>query len=466
VRTALGASRSRIFGQLLTESLLLSILGGAFGLLIGVWAIDLVVASLDYIPIERHEVAVRPAVVLYTIALSALAALASGLAPALAASRASVNDALKEGQSSASAGRSRNRMRHALVVGQLAVALPLLIASGLTLRHVRGIKVIDYGFNPERLITMRVDLPEHRYSTETEWATFYAHAVRSIEDLPGIEAAGAALDMPVIMFNTLMGRVHVEGREPADPARPDYVAYQPMTPGFFPALEVPLLRGRFFNERDVARAQPVAMINSRMAGRYWPDENPLGKRVALGRDVSEATWFTIVGEVADTGRKFSGDPQDPTLYLPQEQLARPDMFLVARTSGDPRLAIPALRDAIRQMDAEVPVHDFRTVPDLIHEICRDDRLAVGFLATLAVLSLTLASIGLYGVMSFLVEQRTLEIGVRVALGAGYRNIMHLILRRCLRLATVGIAVGMALAVPVGLGMQSYLWGITGVDPLA
>jgi putative ABC transport system permease protein len=466
VRAALGAGRSRIVRQLLTESFLLAGLGGALGLIIGTWTIDIIVASLDFLLLQRHEVGVSSAVILYTVVLSVVAALVSGLAPALIASRPDVNEALKEGQSSSSAGRSRNRLRHALVVGQLAVALPLLISSGLTLRHVQGIKGTDFGFNPERLLTMRVDLPEHRYSTEAQWATFYGDAVRRIGSLPGIEGAGAATGVPAILLYMEPTPVVIEGGPEAEPGKPDYVAYQPMTPGFLRTLEVPLVRGRFFSERDRADGLPVGMINSQMARRYWPDENPVGRRLRLGEKRADARWITIVGEVSDTGRKLFGEPPDPTLYVPHEQAPRPGMSIAVKTSGDPMAAIPALRGAIHTMDEGIPVRDFQTVQGLIHEICRDDRLAAGSLAVLAALSLGLASIGLYGVMSFLVEQRTREIGVRVALGAGHGGIMQLILKRCLRLAALGIVAGLVLAIPVGLGMESQLWGVSGIDPVA
>jgi putative ABC transport system permease protein len=471
VRTALGAGRSRIVRQLLTENMLLAALGGALGLLTGRWAVDAFLASQEYMPLQRYEVGLNWRVLSFTLIASGLAALVFGLAPALTATKFSVNEALKEGQAAASAGRERNRLRDTLVVGQLAIALPLLICCGLTLRHVSALKTIDFGYNTERLLTLKVDLPEHRYTTDAQQKAFYRDAIETIQSIPGVESAGATATLPVYSRTVLGAPITIEGRTAAvsRTAREDVHGYLPVTPGFLETLEAPLIGGRFFTEHDHTDGQPVAIVNERMAKRYWPDEDPIGKRLTLDKNLSEATWITIVGEVADIGFSLRGSlpgPPAPTLYVPHQQRPFPRMYIAARTTGDPMEAVSALRSAIHHIDAGIPAYDFLTIQDIMHALCRDDRLAAGFFGGLVILALSLASIGLYGVMSYAVQQRTHEIGVRVALGAGRQEIMRLVLTRCLKLAAIGIAVGLALSVPVGLAIESELYGVSGIDPVA
>jgi len=471
VRAAIGAGRARIVRQLLTESLLLATLGGALGLLIGRWGVDAFIATQEYMPLQRHEVGLNGAVLTYTLVLSVLAALGFGLAPALTATRVSVNEVLQEGQAAASSGHRRNRLRNALIVGQLAIAVPLLICCGLTLRHVTGIRTIDLGFRTDHLLTAEVDLPAHRYTTDAREAAFFHEAIEAIEAMPGIESAGATATLPVYSRSVIGAPVTIEGYDTvvSRTAAEDVHGYQPVTPGFFETLEAPLVSGRLFTELDHADGQPVAIVNERMAKRYWPDENPIGRRLTLDKHPSDATWITVVGVVGDIGRSLIGSlpgPPAPTLYVPHQQRPYGRMSVVARTVGDPVETVSSLRSAIHDIDAGIPVHEFRTIQGVWHDLCRDDRLAAAFLGGLAVLALGLASIGLYGVMSYSVLQRTHEIGVRVALGADRNEITRLILKRCLRLAAIGIVIGIGLSIPVGLAIQSQLYRVSGIDPVA
>lgn len=466
VRAALGAGRARLIRQLLTESLLLAVLGGGLGLLVGSWTIDALKASVELIPGHGSEIGLNPAVLTYTLVVSGIAALLFGMAPALATSRISVSEALKEGAAASSAGRSRNRLRNGLVVVQLAIALPLFICCGLTIRHLIALRSAEFGFNADRLMTMQIDLPGYRYKEPARWAAFYRDALEAIEAMPGIERAAATMSLPVFGMRSAYAPVTIEGRPAEAVSSMDVRGYQVVTPGYFEMMEIPLVSGRHFTERDHADGQPVALVNHRMAQHYWPNEDPVGRRLTLDQSLTEATWITVVGVVANAGHTFSGGPPPPILYLPHLQRPMPSMTVVARTLGDPVDAIPALRSAIHDIDAGVPVHEFRTVADVIRYWSRDDRMAAWFLGTLAALALGLASIGLYGVMSYAVVQRTQELGVRVALGAGRRDILLLVLRRCLKLTVAGIAIGLVLAAPVGLAIQSQLFGVSGVDPLA
>ncbi|MHC4696217.1 MAG: ABC transporter permease [Planctomycetota bacterium] len=482
VRAAFGAGRARIIRQLLTESLLLALLGGALALLFGTWTIDLFRVLLEGIPFQEHELGLNPAVLTYTLIASCVAALLFGLAPALMTSRMSVSEALKEGAAAASAGRARNKLRNGLVVAQLAIALPLSICCGLTIRHLIALRSAEFGFDAERLITMQVDLPWYRYKEPIQWVTFYRDAIEAIEAMPGIDRAAASLDLPILGVGvTRMAPVTIEGRSSDETSPLDVRGYKVVTPGFFETMEIPLLSGRHFTTSDHADGQPVALINERMARQYWPNEDPVGQRLTLDQRASEmtnvtiigadppaaeVTWRVVVGVVANAGSTLRGGPQPPTLYLPHAQKPSASMAVVARTLGDPKAVIPALRSALHNLDTGVPVHDFLTVADIVHRWSRDDRGAAWFLGTMAVLALGLASLGLYGVMSYAVEQRTHEIGVRVALGAGKSDVLRLVIKRCLTLTALGIVLGLALSAPVGLAIESLLFGVSGIDPAA
>ena len=469
IRTALGAGRIRIVRQLLTESLLLAALGGVLGLLVGLWVIDAIKASVDLIPGQTQNIRLNSAVLMYTLAASVAAALIFGLAPALMTSRVSTIESLKEGATASSAGRSRNRLQNGLVVAQLAIALPLFVCCGLTIRHLIAMRTVDFGFDADRLVTMEVDLPSYRYNKLERWAPFYHDAIEAIEAMPGIERAGATLSLPVFGMSFHFAPIKVEGH-PVDAVSPQDVRwYQSVTPGYFETMGIPLIRGRFFLQSDHPDTQKVAIVSERMAGYYWPNEDPIGRRVTIdenGTDSSETAWITVVGVVADAGRELRGGPPRPMLFLPALQKPTNSMTIVARTRGDPKDAIPAMRAAIHNIDPGIPVCEGRTVADIVHSWCREDRTAAWFLGTMAALALGLAGIGLYGVMSCVVVQRTHEIGVRMALGASKSEVLRLVIRRCLILAALGIAFGLALSIPVGLSIESALFDVSGIDPLA
>jgi putative ABC transport system permease protein len=290
VRVALGAGRARLIRQLLTESLLLALIGGALGVLAGTWGVDVFVASMDESPLRRDEVGLNTSVLAYALFMSIAAALAFGLAPALSASKLSLTEALKEGAAAASAGVSRNRLRNALVIGQLAIALPLLICSGLVIKSLVALKSVDLGFNPERLLTAQIDLPTYRYGEAAQRATFFHDAIEAIEARPGIQVAGAASSIPLGVFADTRV-ISVEGRTVHEGAGPDVAGYQSVTPDYFRLMETPLISGRFFTEHDHADGRQVTIINDRMAKRYWPDRDAIGERFKLDKDRSEEPWM-------------------------------------------------------------------------------------------------------------------------------------------------------------------------------
>ncbi|MHC4517530.1 MAG: ADOP family duplicated permease, partial [Planctomycetota bacterium] len=467
VRAAMGAGRGRIVRQIFIESLLLALPGGVLGLLLADWGVGIFMQS-SYTPflVMQEEVGLSLPLVIYTLLISFLAASIFGLLPALTTTKISLFEELKETATSTSAGRSRNRLRHALIVGQLAIAMPLLVLCGMITKHLVSLKMLDLGYNTENLISMDVRLPEFRYQNPQQGQDFYRRAIEAVNALPGIESAGGGYQLPVFHLWGSRAPVAIEGRFDENEDFQVKWLYRVVTSDFFQTLEVPLIRGRHFTPADHSEAQPVAVINQRLAQQYWPDEDPLGKLLTLDPKAAEIKWVTIVGVVGDTGRHVFGGPPPGLLYLPLEQKPVSNIKIIARAQGDPMDMIGSLRSAIHGVDPMVPVSGFHTVDDIVRYWLRDDRMAAGFFGGLALLALGLASIGLYGVMSFSVIQRTHEIGIRVAMGASREDIMQLVIKRCLRLCAMGIAIGTILSVPLGFVVKSSLYQVGSVDPLA
>jgi len=470
VRTALGAGRGRIVRQLMTESLLLALAGGLAGVLAAAWAVNLFVGYQPDLPIagatSPYALVFNGPVFLYALVLSLATAVAFGLAPALGVSRASVPTSLKEGEAAASTGPLGGRFRNGLVVGQLAISLPLVICCGLTLRHVSTLRHADLGFDPEPLVAMSIELPGHRYEDPSERAAFFDRAVAAVGALPGMAAAGASTSFPLgndgLMNYT---RIGVDGVIFDQERGEDYTGYQAVTPDYFRALGLPVIAGRAFTETDRAGAEPVAVVSARLAERYWPD-GAIGSSLVLDAGSETERRARIVGVVEDAGRAIMGGPPSPVLYLPHRQQPSGRMIVVARAAGDRAAIVPLLRPAVRVLDADVPIYDVRTVDDIIGQWLRDDQMLAGFLAGLAVLALGLASVGLFGMMAFVVALRTREIGIRVALGAAKADVLGLVMGRCLRLAVGGVLAGLLLSVPIGYGLASQLYGVSGTDPLS
>jgi putative ABC transport system permease protein len=463
VKMAMGAKRGRLVRQLLTESLLLAIGGGVLGLLVGLWMLDLFVASVDFIPLLEYEIGLSPSVLIYTSVISLLAALVFGLAPVFITSRISPVDTLKAGTQSVAGGPSHSRQRNALVIGQLAIGLPLVICCGLAIRHVETLKSAKVlGINPDDLLTLRVELPTYHYTEEVQRTAFFQQMFERIAALPGIESVGAVSHLPIGSEQRLGGSITIEGRQEKEE---HFNGYHVVTPGFFEAMGVQLLHGRVFAKRDNAAGPPVAILNQKAAMRYWPEGDAVGRQILLDGEDYPANRVTIVGVVADFGCTVFGEPFPPALYVPHGQNPMPGMELVVRAQGDPESVTASVRETIRGMDAGIPVYSIRTVNDLVHTWLRDDRWLSYFLGGLAVLVLCLACIGLFGIMSYAVVQRTNELGIRIAMGADRAEILRLVIKGCLKLSGTGILIGLLLSMPIGLFMASYLYGVGGLDPL-
>ncbi|MCP4712535.1 MAG: ABC transporter permease [Planctomycetes bacterium] len=467
VRAALGAGRGRIVRQLFIESLLLALPGGILGLLVADWGIGYFVKT-RYVPflILENEIGLSLPVIVYTLIISVMAAFIFGLLPALTTSKLSLFEDLKEGAAATSAGRGRNRLRHSLIVGQLAIAMPLLVVCGMITKHLVALRMLDLGYNTQGLIKMDVQLPDFRYQNIEQGKSFYRRAIAAIDVLPGVESAGGGMLLPVYQSTGWGAPVALEGYLDEQERTQSRTACQSVTPGFFPTLEAPLISGRFFNSNDHAEAQPVAMVNQRLAQRFWPGEDPVGKRVTMDPKADKLEWVTIVGVVGNTGCSFMGGPPPGVLYAPFEQIPTPSLKIIARTQGDPMDMIGSIRSAIHSVDPMVPVSNFQTVDDVVRYWLRDDQMAAGFFGGLALLALGLASIGLYGVMSYSVIQRTHEIGIRVAMGAIRKDILVLVISRCLRLCLLGIGIGILISLPLGFVLKAELYQVSNVDPVA
>jgi len=463
VRMSLGAPRGRLVRQLLTENLLLALGGGLLGLVVALWALDLFMATSEFVPFLEGEIGLHPPALIYTAIISLCAALVFGLAPIFIHSRISPGDTLKSGVQTASSGPSISRLRNALVTGQLAIGLPMIICCGLAVRHVQTLKSRDVlGIDPDNLITLRMDLPGYRYSDDAQQEAFYRQMFEKVEALPGIEAAGAMSHLPIGTVARFGGEITIEGRPEKEE---DFYGYHVVSPGLFRAMGVRLLNGRVFTERDIASGPPVAILNQKAAMRYWPEGNALGRQIKLADRSGGAKWLTIVGVVADFGCTVFGEPFPPALYLPHGQSPSAEMDLVARIQGDPKAAIESLRETIHGMDSGIPLYNIRTVDEMVHTWLRDDRWLTYFLGGLAVLVLCLACVGLYGIMSYAVVLRTNEFGIRMAIGADPRDVLLLVIKGSLRLSGIGILIGLLLSVPIGILMASYLYGVSGLDPL-
>jgi putative ABC transport system permease protein len=464
IRLALGASRGRLVRQFLTESMLLAVLGGALGLLLAFWGVDALVSLLpedvprvDMIGVDRYVLG-------FTLLVSLVTGVLLGLVPAQQATKPDLTEALKEGRKSLMAISPRNRVRSLLVISEVALALVLLIGAGLMLKSFRQLQKVDPGFNPQNVLTMQIALPELKYEEEKQQAIFFHQLLERVESLPGVVSAGISTNLP--FREDSQSDFNIEGRPEPETVRDALIASNgSVSPNYFRAFGIPVLKGRAFTEQDTADSMPVAVINETLARRYWPNEDPLGKRLRLGAEEDGAPLCTIVGIVGDV-RHYDLDKQpNAELYFPYQQQPKPSMSLVVRTASDPLKIIAAVRNEVQAIDREQPVYNVVTMESRLTESIASRRLSVMLLGIFAVLALVLASVGIYGVVSYSVTQRTHEIGVRMALGAQARDVLRLVVGQGMLIALIGVAVGLTGAFALTRLMSSLLYGVSATDPL-
>ena len=467
VRLALGAGRGRILCQLLTESVLLALLGCVFGLLLSHWSIAaLKVLTASYLP-RVEEFSLNGPVFAFTITVSILAAFAFGLAPAWQAPRASVHDALKAGARESAAG-SRLRMRGLLVVLETALGVIVVVGAGLLLRSFLLIEQLPLGFQPQGTLSFRVIPRGERYSQPPQRAAFYQQAIEQLNSLPGVQSAAAVSFIPLTLARGRKGFT-IEGRVPTAPGHIPFANYDVVSPAYFSTMQIPLLEGRDFSWADAPQRQLVILINKAMAERYWPGENPLGKRIRQGGPTnSQDPWLTIAGVVGNV-REF--DPltaPEPTMYFPITQFPDSGGVLrdwVVRTAGDPAALASSIPAAIWSVDKSLPVTRLQTMETVRSRSVSYQRLNLLLFAAFAALALVLAAIGIYGVTSYGVTQRTREIGIRIALGAQGKQVLRLVVNQGLRFAAVGLLLGLVAALAFTRLMASMIYGVGSADPL-
>lgn len=466
IRSALGAVRVRIVKQLLSESALLAAGGGLLGLLFAQWCLAFL---KNLVPVDLSRtvsLSLDLPVLGFALFLSLVSTFLFGLAPALQVSRVDLNDVLKEG-GRGSVGGPKRAFRNLLVAGEIALSLMLLIPSGLLLESFVKLRGLDPGFRADHVLYGMIQVSNTKYRDFDKRAAFFDQLLQRVRALPGVKLAGFTSALP------LTWRGGTNGFTPEGMALDPRVIYDAnnrvITPGYFEAMQIPLVRGRFFDERDGERTQPVAIVNETMAKMFWGNQDPIGKRFKLGAPEDKAApWLRIVGVVHDVHQMGLDSAPRQEMYFPYWQSRDNWMWLsglVVRTSGDPKRLAGAVRNAVWSIDRDQPVDNVMTLDDLLDQEVTNRRLQMLLLGALAALALILACLGIYGVLAYLVTQRTQEIGVRIALGANSSDIFQTVAGQGMRLAAMGIAAGLLASLALSRALASFLYGVTAIDPL-
>ena len=464
VRRALGASRKRIVQQMLTESIVLASGGGIVGVLAGLWGVAALRALAPSDLPRLNEIQVNGVVLAFTAGVSLFAAILFGLAPALRSSQAHFADALKQ------AGRgmhhSRKKLGSTLVVGQIAVSLTLLAGGGLLVQSFWRLIHVNPGFQPQNAVTAKLEFPSEKYGTPQKSSAFLQQFQKRAGALPGVQAIGAVSELPLTgEYGDLV--FHIPGHA-YEPGQFEDAEFRQTTPGYFEAMRIPLLAGRSIRWSDTANAPPVMVVDQAFAKQYFPDQSPIGKQLDFLGPPSGTTFtraVTIVGLVGDVSHDSLDAPQRPEMYVPVAQSSVPEMNIVVRTSLPPGSTATVLQNVLSSLDKNEALSTVRTMQDVIASSVSQPRFSALLVAIFAVLALGLAVIGLYGVISYSVTQRTNEIGIRMALGATPRDILQMILGGGIKLALIGTAIGVALALSLGRFLQSLLFEVRATDPV-
>ncbi|HEX6693935.1 MAG TPA: ABC transporter permease [Longimicrobiales bacterium] len=465
VRLAMGAKRWQLIRQLLSESMLLGLLGGLAGLGIAYAGVKLLVRfappQLDVL----DTVTIDSKVMIFTLLVSVVTGFVFGLAPALQSTRANVSDTLREGGRGAIADRSGHALRRVFVVAELALALTLLAGAGLLIRSYERLSSVDPGFNTENLLTFNLALPGARYTNDTTRIQFFDRVLSAMSNSPGVRGVAAVSTMP-FTGGWSTSSFTVEGYTVPENQPGPWGDIRIVNEDYASAMGIPVTRGRFFNANDRADGQPVAVVDEELVRRYWPDTDPIGKRITFD-DVADSTaqWINVIGVVGHTSQEGLDAEKRVQVYFSYRQNVTPFMQIGVRTAGDPMAIVPSIRQAVKSVDAELPLANLNTMEQLVAESIGPRRLSTSLLGFFSGLALLLAALGIYGVIAHSVMQRTQELGVRMALGAGAKDVLRLVMMQGLAIAGIGLTVGIGGAFALTRLMKSQLYQVDATDPV-
>ena len=462
VRVALGASRWRVMRQLLTESVILSALGGLLGLLLAYGGVKLLLALTPSEVPRLHEIGLHVPVFLWTLAISVVTGVLFGLAPAVQASKPDLNTALKESSGRNPGSFKGSGLRNLLVVSEVAVALLLLVGAGLMTKSFIRLQQVDPGFDATNVVSMNIALPTSKYRQQ-QVNIFYDQLIERLRNLPGVKSV-AGIDVLPLSNSNVSSRFLVEGAPFVPLADRPYAGVRVVTPDYFQTMGIPHLRGRSFTEQDQGNTPGVIIVNEALANRYWPNEEAIGKRLGSFEEVpGKQKWLEIVGVVGNVRHKAIEMEVMEEVYFPYKQSPGNFMNLVVRTTSDPASMAPAIRGQVLSVDKDQPVSDIMTMEQRLAKSVASSRFVMLLLGSFSVLALGLAAVGIYGVMAYLVTQRTQEIGVRMALGAQKRDVLKLVVRKGMALAIIGAAIGLVASLALTRLMRSLLFEVTPTD---
>ena len=470
VRAAMGASRTRIVRQLLIESIMLSLFGAVIGLFVAQWALTLI---LSHMPpdIARYVAGWKTihldlGAFLFTFVIALASGIISGIAPSLMSSRSNISETLKESGRGASSGRARHRLRGALVIAEVALSLILLVGAGLLVKGFHALLSVNQRYHPETLLTLNLDLPDVQYPEKSARAAFHDQLLASLATIPRVQSAAMATAVPYSNGGGISGDgFSIENRplEKREEAR--NAIMETISPSYFALMNIGLRDGRVFADSDADKTQPVAVISGSLARRYFPDENPLGKKVRVGDDDANP-WLTVVGVVDDVHYNWLQKNDIPTLYRPYRQNPPHYTTVVLRTDGDPLALVSAVRSKFGAIDSELPIYEVKSLDVVINESIVGIAYVAAMMGAIGVIALVLASVGVYGVMSYSVSERTHEMGIRMAMGATAAAIHRLVIGNGMLLTGIGIAIGLPLAFGLARALSSLLFGVNAADPFA
>jgi putative ABC transport system permease protein len=463
VRAAVGADRGRLVGQMITETVILFVSGGLLGLLLAFWAIPaLLRLNPDALP-KGVDIGIDGVVLAFTFGIAVLTGLVCGLVPAFSAVGGRLYEALKEGGRGNAAGRQGKALRYSLVLVEVALALILLVCAGLLIRSLNRLEKVDLGLQPQGILTMNLALPQNKYPDPPRQGIFVWNLMGKLEEVPGIDKAATIYPLPLGGDGFVLA-LRVQGRPAPPPNQEPTANIRVVSPNYFETVGIKLLQGRFFTKQDDYRSMPAVIVNQTMADKIWPGESALGKQITFDEG-PEAQWLNVIGVVGDVRHANLGQEPGNEAYRPHYQMPMPQMTLVVKAKGDPQALTGPVREAIRSLDADQPVNQVRTFEEVVSTATAQSRFSAVLWSIFAGVALILASVGVYGVISYSVAQRSHEIGVRMALGARRGQVLGMVVKQGMTLVGAGVVIGLLGAWFAAKLLESQVYGVSTSDPL-